>query len=72
MGLSRLSGKCRKCKHVGTCDHKRMEAYGLMAMPSKSINNITINMQSTITEPTITDIQAQIEKSLKCAFILGR
>ena len=26
MGLSRLSGKCRKCKHVDTCDHKRMEA----------------------------------------------
>ena len=26
MGLSRLSKKCRECKHVDTCEHKRMES----------------------------------------------
>lgn len=33
MGLSKLSEKCRKCPHVMTCDHKRMEAIGFLPYP---------------------------------------
>ena len=30
MSLSKLSEKCRKCPKVDTCDHKKMEALGLL------------------------------------------
>lgn len=31
MGLSRLSERCRACPFVETCDHKRMEAVGVLS-----------------------------------------
>ena len=30
MSLSRLAEKCQKCPKVDTCDHKKMEALGLL------------------------------------------
>ena len=30
MSLSRLAEKCRNCPKVDTCDHKKMEALGLL------------------------------------------
>jgi hypothetical protein len=32
MGLSVLSKKCEKCQFVDTCDHKKMEAVGLLGL----------------------------------------
>lgn len=31
MSLSRLAAKCRACPFVDDCDHKEMEAYGLLS-----------------------------------------
>ena len=33
MGLSRLSEKCRKCRFVDECEHKRMEALAYLPEP---------------------------------------
>lgn len=35
MSLSRLSTKCQVCPHVDTCDHKEMEAYGFLPLPTQ-------------------------------------
>lgn len=34
MGLSRISKRCRECRYVKTCQHKRMEAIAVMAQAS--------------------------------------
>lgn len=33
MGLSRLAAKCRACPDVDICDHKEMEAFGVLPLP---------------------------------------
>lgn len=33
MSLSKLSARCRTCPFVDTCDHKQMEAYGILPLP---------------------------------------
>lgn len=35
MSLSKLSSKCQACPFVDTCNHKRMEALGLLPLPVK-------------------------------------
>lgn len=35
MSLSRLAAKCRVCPKVDTCDHKEMEAYGFLPLPTQ-------------------------------------
>lgn len=34
MGLSRVSKRCRECRYVKTCQHKRTEAISAMAQAS--------------------------------------
>lgn len=36
MGLSKLAARCQVCPYVDTCDHKRMEALGLLPWPPMS------------------------------------
>lgn len=35
MSLSRLAVKCRACPFVDTCDHKEMDAYGFLPIPTQ-------------------------------------
>lgn len=35
MTLSKLGAKCRSCPKVDTCDHKEMEAYGFLPLPTQ-------------------------------------
>ena len=35
MSLSKLAAKCRACPKVDTCDHKEMEAYGFLPLPTQ-------------------------------------
>lgn len=35
MSLSRLADKCRACPFVDTCDHKEMEAYGVLPLSTQ-------------------------------------
>ena len=40
MSLSKLSEKCRKCSKMLTCDHKEMEAIGVLPL-MKALEPIT-------------------------------
>ena len=42
MSLSKLAEKCRKCPRVDTCDHKRMEAVGIL------LGELTLEQHMTI------------------------
>ena len=44
MGLSQLSTKCKKCRYVLTCDHKKMEALAYLPLPDQTIKNTTPNI----------------------------
>jgi len=35
MSLSRLATRCRTCPFVDTCDHKEMEAYGVLPLSTQ-------------------------------------
>ena len=35
MSLSRLAAKCQVCPFVDTCDHKEMEAYGVLPLSTQ-------------------------------------
>jgi len=48
LGLSKLSEKCRKCKYVDTCNHKRMEA---LAYFSEAANTAGLNAAAPIIRP---------------------
>lgn len=48
MGVSRLSEKCRKCKHVDTCNHKRMEA---LAYLNEASDDAGANAAAPIMQP---------------------
>lgn len=47
MSLSRLVAKCRTCPDVDICDHKRMEAYGFLPLPSMSESRAELVRTST-------------------------
>ena len=46
MSLSRLASKCRGCPHVDTCDHKEMEAYGVLPLPGPAASPTSYEMDS--------------------------
>ncbi len=35
MSLSQLAARCRACPFVDTCDHKEMEAYGVLPLSTQ-------------------------------------
>lgn len=39
MSLSRLAAKCRACPDVDICDHKRMEAIGVLPLPEIQVSS---------------------------------
>lgn len=55
MGLSRLSKRCRECKYVSTCKHKRMEALGYIA--KTSVNSGALVSESVIQPHDYRDIK---------------
>lgn len=39
MSLSRLAAKCRACAYADICDHKRMEAVGVLPLPETQVSS---------------------------------
>lgn len=51
MSLSRLAARCRACPFVDTCDHKEMEAYGVLPLSTqRGIHVRFVNPQLGIDE----------------------
>lgn len=49
--LSKLSDKCKKCKHVDDCDEKRMVACAIAELPPSRLENITKPFAASISMP---------------------
>lgn len=84
MGLSRLSKKCRECKHTDTCEHKRMEALAYLnesstfagvnaaasIMQPHDYRNINISTDATVTID-LEEVKKKIIKSMYPNFLYG-
>ena len=82
MGLSRLSKKCRECKYVDTCNHKRMEALAYIneassiagvnaaapIMQSHDYRDIKINADVTVTID-LEEMKKKLEESMYPNFL---
>ena len=53
MSLSRLAAKCRACPFVDACDHKEMEAYGFLPLPTQQETIIFSEQTETSAQPTV-------------------
>jgi hypothetical protein len=65
---SKLSEKCKKCRHVDNCDDKRMEACAVMEVMSKPTNiasNISTPLTMQIAAPVLRDASAQAAEQIK-------
>lgn len=51
--LSRMSDKCRKCKHVDDCDNKRMVACAIAELPPSSMENATMPLTAPLSAPVL-------------------